>query len=44
MDAKSAYGDVIFARANKLDVEATSWFVSIRANTGVFAGKYYYEV
>jgi len=27
-----------------LDVEAVSGFASIRANTGVFAGRYYYEV
>ena len=44
LDTKSAYGDVIFSRTNNLDIEATSRFVSIRANTGVFAGKYYYEV
>ena len=44
LDTKSAYGDVIFSRTNNLDVEATSKFVSIRANTGVFSGKYYYEV
>ena len=36
LDTKSAHGDVIFSRSNNLDVEATSRWVSIRANTGVF--------
>jgi hypothetical protein len=35
---------VIFPGKDGLDVEATSSIASIRANTGVFLGKYYYEV
>lgn len=44
LDTKSACGGVIFSNRDHLDVEATSNFVSIRANTGVFSGRYYYEV
>jgi hypothetical protein len=44
LDVKSAYGDVIFSGRENLDVEAISSFGSIRANTGVFSGRYYYEV
>ena len=44
LDQKSAYGEIIFADRNNLDVEAISSFCSIRANTGVFSGKFYYEV
>lgn len=44
LDKKSAYGDVIFSGRENLDVEAISSFASIRANTGVFSGRYYYEV
>ena len=44
LDSKSAYGDVIFSGRDNLDVEAISSFASIRANTGVFSGRYYYEV
>ena len=43
IDKKSAYGDVLFGR-DDLDVEGISKFCSIRANTGVFGGRYYYEV
>lgn len=44
LDSKSAYGDVIFSGRDHLDVEAISSFASIRANTAVFNGRYYYEV
>lgn len=44
LDTKSAYGDVIFAGRDGLDVEAVGSFASIRANTAVFSGRYYYEL
>lgn len=44
LDPKTAYGDVIFSGRENLDVEAISSFASIRANTGVFSGRYFYEV
>jgi hypothetical protein len=44
LDTKSANGDVIFAGRDGLDVEAVGNFASIRANTAVFSGRYYYEV
>jgi len=45
LDQKSSYGEIIFAdRDTNLDVEAISSFCSVRANTGVFSGRFYYEV
>ena len=44
LDPKSAYGDVIFSGRDELDVEAISSYCSIRANTAVFSGRYYFEV
>ena len=44
LDPKSAYGDVIFSGRDQLDVEAISSLASIRANTAVFSGRYYFEV
>jgi len=45
LDAKTGYGTVHFHdKKDQLDVEATSGFASIRSNTGVFNGRYYYEV
>ena len=44
LDERSAYGDFVFSDKDHLDLEATSSFVSIRANVGVFSGKHYYEV
>jgi Kip1 ubiquitination-promoting complex protein 1 len=44
IDTKSAFGDVIFAGRDGLDVEAVGSFASVRANTAVFSGRYYYEV
>ena len=44
LDEKSSHGGVIFANRDHLDVEATSNFASVRGNTGVFSGRYYYEV
>jgi hypothetical protein len=35
---------MIFAGRDGLDVEAVGSFASIRANTAVFSGRYYYEV
>jgi Kip1 ubiquitination-promoting complex protein 1 len=44
LDSKNAYGEFILADKQGLDVEAVGSFVSIRANTAVFSGRYYYEV
>ena len=44
LDKKSSYGEIIFAGRDDLDVEAMGSFCSIRATTGVFSGRYYYEV
>jgi hypothetical protein len=44
LDEKTAFGEVIFATRENLDVEAMSNFASIRANTAVFSGRFYYEV
>jgi hypothetical protein len=44
LDTNSAYGEYIFSGKENLEVEATNSFVSMRANVGVFSGKYYYEV
>jgi len=44
MDKRSAYGQIHFKNRNNLEVECTSSFASVRANTGVFSGRYYYEV
>ena len=44
LDKKSAYGDLLLFGRDDVDVEGISKFCSIRANTGVFAGRYYYEV
>lgn len=44
MDQKSMYGHIHFSGKDHLDLEATSSFVSCRANTGVFSGRFYYEV
>jgi hypothetical protein len=38
LDERSAYGEFVFSDKEHLDIEATSSFVSIRANVGVFAG------
>jgi len=43
MNKKSAHGKIYFKTIENLDVEAISSFVSIRANVGVFSGRYYYE-
>ena len=44
LDKKSSYGEVLFAGRDQLDVEALGSFASVRANTAVFSGRYYYEV
>lgn len=45
LDPKSGYGTIhCHDKKDCLDVEATSGFASIRANTGVFKGRYFYEV
>ena len=44
LDTASAYGNMIFAGKDGLDVEAMDSFCSIRANTAVFSGRYYYEI
>lgn len=44
MDKKSMYGKVNFKTKENLDIECKSSFGSIRANVGVFSGRYYYEV
>ena len=44
LDKKSAYGDIFFSSRDDLDVEAMSSFSSVRATTGVFAGRFYFEV
>ena len=44
LDTKSCYGDLHYHSRKLIDVEAVSGFVSVRANTGVFAGRYFYEV
>ena len=44
LDQKSSYGDLHHQQHNKLDVEALSGFASVRANVGVFSGRYFYEV
>ena len=38
LDERSAYGEYVFSDKEHLDIEATSSFVSIRANVGVFSG------
>lgn len=37
-------GKVHFKNKENLDCECISSFASIRANVGVFSGRYYYEV
>jgi len=44
LDKKSSYGEIIFANRDELDVEAMGAFCSIHGTTGVFSGRYYYEV
>jgi hypothetical protein len=44
LDKKTAFGAVHFKTKENLDVECSASFASIRANTGVFSGRYYYEV
>ena len=44
IDNKSIYGDVLLTGRDNLDIEAISSFCSVRANVGVFSGRYYYEV
>lgn len=44
LDSNSSYGDIYFSAKNPLEVEAMSAFSSIRASTGVFAGRFYFEV
>mmetsp|Transcript_3402 Transcript_3402/g.2367 ORF Transcript_3402/g.2367 Transcript_3402/m.2367 type:complete len:118 (-) Transcript_3402:1230-1583(-) len=44
LDFESGYGEVKVHDPEGRDVEALSRFATIRANTAVFAGKYYYEV
>jgi hypothetical protein len=44
LDQRSSYGEIIFSDKENLDVEAISSFCSVRANTGVFSGRFYYEV
>mmetsp|Transcript_13627 Transcript_13627/g.23196 ORF Transcript_13627/g.23196 Transcript_13627/m.23196 type:complete len:774 (+) Transcript_13627:464-2785(+) len=44
LDPKSAHGEAIYQANDQLDIEAKGKFVSIRANTGVFKGRFYYEV
>lgn len=44
LDQKNSYGELIFAAKDGLDVEAIDKFTSIRANTAVFSGRFYYEV
>lgn len=41
---KSAYGEALYYGRDELELEAISSFYSVRANTGVFSGRYYYEV
>jgi len=43
MCPKSAHGQIHFASRDCLDVEAVSSFASVRANAGVFSGRYFYE-
>ena len=40
----SSYGEAFFHGQDKLEVEAVSSFYSVRATTGVFSGRYYFEV
>lgn len=44
LDKKSANGEIIFSGKDDLDIEAMSSFSSIRATTGVFKGRFYFEV
>ena len=43
IEKKGSYGNIHFQSKENLDVEATSGFASVRANVGVFSGRYYYE-
>ena len=44
LNKESSFGEIIFANRDPLDIEAMGNFCSIRATTGVFSGRYYYEV
>lgn len=44
MDFQNVCGDFKEFGYDGCDIESKSSFASIRANTAVFAGKYYYEV
>lgn len=44
LDTRSAYGELIVSGKDDLFAEAMGSFCSVRANAGVFAGRYYYEV
>jgi hypothetical protein len=44
LDFKSAFGSFKKYDDEGFDIESTSNFSSIRTNTAVFSGKYYYEV
>ena len=44
LDMDSAAGQFKVYERDSLDIEAISQFSSIRANTAVFSGRYYYEV
>ena len=41
---ESAYGEAHYHGTEKLELEATSNFYTVRANVGVFSGRYYFEV
>ena len=43
MDSDSKYGNFNFKTSDYLDLQASSSWASIRANAGVFSGRYYYE-
>lgn len=44
INKKSGYGEALYFGKEDLEFEATSSFYSVRANVGVFSGRYYYEV
>jgi hypothetical protein len=44
LNKKSQYGEALFYGRDELEIEAISSFYSVRANVGVFSGRYYFEV